>query len=189
MQILYIESSTQCGLFLSWPCVPTPNVCLIVRDPVEFYVIHMFLACRLKITFTSNLKLIISFLVQLHHHLFFSRQSLLLHLELACLFLFYCALSLAWGRKANYMSEKLRDKMPTLPTWDWIHSHSSIERYNFKHLYDLFIEIDCSSIFSRNFGLIGSVWLKHNRQRRLPLLSNPLTFEWLIRPFLPALCG
>jgi hypothetical protein len=43
--------------------VPTPNVHSDVWDHVESYAIHMFLACRLKITFTSNLKLIISFLV------------------------------------------------------------------------------------------------------------------------------
>jgi hypothetical protein len=34
-----------------------------IWDCVESYVIHMFLARRLEITFTSNLKLIISFLV------------------------------------------------------------------------------------------------------------------------------
>jgi hypothetical protein len=43
--------------------VPTPSVGLDVWDHVESYVIHMFLACRLRISFTSNLKLIISFLV------------------------------------------------------------------------------------------------------------------------------
>jgi hypothetical protein len=43
--------------------VPTPNVHLDVWDRVESYEIHMFLACRQKITFTSNLKLMISFLV------------------------------------------------------------------------------------------------------------------------------
>ena len=45
--------------------VPTPNVRLDVWDPVESYEIHMFLACRLKIIPTSNLELIISFLVLL----------------------------------------------------------------------------------------------------------------------------
>ncbi len=73
--ILYVESSTWCGFFLSWPCVPTPNVRLDIWDPVESYVIHMFLARRLKITFTSNLKLIISFLV-LHILLLCHYQSL-----------------------------------------------------------------------------------------------------------------
>jgi hypothetical protein len=43
--------------------VPTPNERSDIWDCVESYGIHMFLACRLKITFTSNLKLIISFLV------------------------------------------------------------------------------------------------------------------------------
>ncbi len=42
--------------------MPTPNVCSDIWDCVETYAIHMFLASRLKITFTSNLKLIISFL-------------------------------------------------------------------------------------------------------------------------------
>jgi hypothetical protein len=41
----------------------TPNVCSDILDHVESYALHMFLACGLKITFTSNLKLIISFLV------------------------------------------------------------------------------------------------------------------------------
>jgi hypothetical protein len=43
--------------------VPTPNVCSDIWDHVESYVIHMFLACRLKITLTFNLKLRISFLI------------------------------------------------------------------------------------------------------------------------------
>ncbi len=61
--ILYVESSTWCGFFLSWPCVPTPNVRSDIWARVESYAIHMFLACRVKITFTSNLKLENSFLV------------------------------------------------------------------------------------------------------------------------------
>jgi hypothetical protein len=47
--------------------VPTPNVHSDVWDCVESYMIYMLLACRLKITFTISLKLIISFLVQLQH--------------------------------------------------------------------------------------------------------------------------
>jgi hypothetical protein len=43
--------------------VPTPNVRLDVWDGVESYTIHMLLACRLKIIPTSNLELIIFFLV------------------------------------------------------------------------------------------------------------------------------
>ncbi len=43
--------------------VPTLNVCSDVWDHVESYTILMLLACRLKIIPTSNLKLIISFLV------------------------------------------------------------------------------------------------------------------------------
>jgi hypothetical protein len=57
-----------CQLLLSGVgYVPTPNVHSDVWDRVEFYTICMLLACRLKITFTFNLKLIISFLVQLQH--------------------------------------------------------------------------------------------------------------------------
>ncbi len=52
--------------------VPTLNVHLDVWDHVESYTIHMLLACRLKITFTFSLGLIISFLVQLQHLLFHS---------------------------------------------------------------------------------------------------------------------
>jgi hypothetical protein len=43
--------------------VPTPNVPSDVWDCVESYMIHMLLVCRLKIIATSNLKLIVSFLV------------------------------------------------------------------------------------------------------------------------------
>jgi hypothetical protein len=57
-----------CQLLLSGVgYVPTPNVHLDVWDCVESYTIHMLLACRLKITFTFSLKLILSFLVQLQH--------------------------------------------------------------------------------------------------------------------------
>ena len=45
--------------------MPTPNVHLDVWDLVEAYTILMLLVCRLKIIPTSNLKLIISFLVLL----------------------------------------------------------------------------------------------------------------------------
>ncbi len=41
--------------------MPTPNVCLDIWDCVESYVMHMFLACGLKIIFTSSCKLILSF--------------------------------------------------------------------------------------------------------------------------------
>ncbi len=47
--------------------VPTLNVHSDVWDCVESYTICMLLTCRLKITFTVSLKLIISFLVQLQH--------------------------------------------------------------------------------------------------------------------------
>ncbi len=51
-----------------WPllqvaCVPTPKIHLDIWDPVESYAIPMFLACRLKITFASNPKLIIYFVI------------------------------------------------------------------------------------------------------------------------------
>ncbi len=55
--------------------VPTPNVCSDIWDCVESYAIRMLLACRLKITFTSSLKLIISFLVL--HIVLLSLQKLL----------------------------------------------------------------------------------------------------------------
>jgi hypothetical protein len=47
--------------------VPTPNVHSDIWDCVESYTICMLFTCRLKITFTFSLKLIISFLVQLQH--------------------------------------------------------------------------------------------------------------------------
>jgi hypothetical protein len=49
--------------------VPTPNVHSDIWDRVESYAINMFLACRQKITFTSNLKLVISFLDHKYHSL------------------------------------------------------------------------------------------------------------------------
>jgi hypothetical protein len=57
--------------------VPTPNVCADIWDPVESYAIHMFNACRLKITFTLYLKLIISVLVL---HIVYSFNSSCCHL-------------------------------------------------------------------------------------------------------------
>ena len=45
--------------------MPTPNVCSDAWNHVESSTILMLLACRLKIIPTSNLKLIISFLVLL----------------------------------------------------------------------------------------------------------------------------
>jgi hypothetical protein len=57
-----------CQLLLSGVgYVPTPNVHSDVWNRVESYTIYMLLAGRLKITFTFNLKLIISFLIQLQH--------------------------------------------------------------------------------------------------------------------------
>ncbi len=47
--------------------MPTPNLHSDVWNRVESYMIYMLFACRLKITFTFSLKLIISFLVQLQH--------------------------------------------------------------------------------------------------------------------------
>ncbi len=68
MPILYVDSSTGCGFFLSWPCVPTPNVCSGIWDYVESYVTHMILTRRLRITFMPKVKLTIS------------KQRVLLHL-------------------------------------------------------------------------------------------------------------
>jgi hypothetical protein len=57
-----------CQLLLSGiGYVPTPNVHSDVWNHVESYTIYMLLTCRLKITFTFSLKLIISFLIQLQH--------------------------------------------------------------------------------------------------------------------------
>ncbi len=57
-----------CQLLLSGiGYVPTLNMHSDVWDRVESYTIYMLLACRLKITFTFSLKLIISILVQLQH--------------------------------------------------------------------------------------------------------------------------
>ncbi len=80
--------------FLSWSCVPTPNVHSNIWDCVESYAIHMLLACRLKITLASNLKLIISFLV-LHILLPLSLQVVIICcLEAACSS--HHVLSLSW---------------------------------------------------------------------------------------------
>ncbi len=55
-------------MWLLWAgYVPTLNVHSDVWNHVEFYTMYMLLACRLKITFTFSLKLIITFLVQLQH--------------------------------------------------------------------------------------------------------------------------
>jgi hypothetical protein len=51
MPILYVDSSTGCGLFPSCPCVTTPNVHTDIQDCVESYTIHMILTHRLRITF------------------------------------------------------------------------------------------------------------------------------------------
>jgi hypothetical protein len=57
-----------CQLLLSGVgYVPIPSVHSAVWDCVESYMIFMLIACRLKITFTFSLKLIVSFLVQLQH--------------------------------------------------------------------------------------------------------------------------
>jgi hypothetical protein len=52
--ILLAESGTGYGIFPSWPCVSTPNVRSDIGDHVESYEIHMILARRLQITFTSK---------------------------------------------------------------------------------------------------------------------------------------
>ncbi len=88
MVVLYINSHIVCGLFCSRPCVSTPNAYSDIWDCVESYRIQKFLTRRLKITFTSNLKLIISFLVLLIIVLLFkSRYHLLPQLGTLHLFL------------------------------------------------------------------------------------------------------
>jgi hypothetical protein len=52
-----------------------PNVGSDIWDCVESYVIRMLLTCRLKITVTSSLKLIISFLVSIYYYLLPSLNS------------------------------------------------------------------------------------------------------------------
>ncbi len=52
--ILYVDSSTGCGFFSSWPCVPTPNVRSNIWERIESYAIHMILACRLRIISKSH---------------------------------------------------------------------------------------------------------------------------------------
>ena len=63
MVALYINSRIVCGFLLSLICVPTPKICSDIWYHVESYAISMFLARRLKITFTSNPKLTIIFFV------------------------------------------------------------------------------------------------------------------------------
>jgi hypothetical protein len=60
MPILYVDSSTGCGLFPSCPCVPTPNLHPDIRDRAESCGIYMILTRRLRITFKPKTKLIIS---------------------------------------------------------------------------------------------------------------------------------
>ncbi len=92
MVALYVNSRIVCGFLLSWTCLPTPKICLDIWYHVESYAISLFLACMLKITFTSNPKLIISFLVSHHQYYFQLFKSLILvaltrhaALNLACL--------------------------------------------------------------------------------------------------------
>jgi hypothetical protein len=71
--IWFLLALAMCQLLLSdVGCVPTSNVHSDVWYHVESYTIQMLLTCRLKITFTFSLKLIISFLVQLQHLLIHS---------------------------------------------------------------------------------------------------------------------
>ncbi len=88
--------------------MPTPNVHSDVWNCIESYTIYMLLACRLKITFTFNLKLIISFLVQLQHLLLPSLIVTSSQVRVGTLFLFNHAVSLAWGQKAYYTIVRFR---------------------------------------------------------------------------------
>ncbi len=82
-----------CQLLLSGVgYVPTPNVHSDVWNRVESYTIHMLLACRLKITFTFSLKLIIAFFstittpsITFANSHFFSGQSTPLPLWSCCI--------------------------------------------------------------------------------------------------------
>ncbi len=57
MPILFVDFSTGCGFFLSWPCVSTLNVLSDIWDRVESYAIDMILARRMRITFKPKTKL------------------------------------------------------------------------------------------------------------------------------------
>jgi hypothetical protein len=63
--ILYVAINYMMWFLSGIGEMPTPNVRSDVWNRVESYRILMLLACRLKIIPTSNLKLIISFLVLL----------------------------------------------------------------------------------------------------------------------------
>ncbi len=89
-------------LFSGIDYVPTLNVHLDVWNRVESYMIYLFLTCRLQITFTFSLKLIISFLIQLQHFLLPSLIVTASQVRVGMLFLFNCAVSLAWGWQAHY---------------------------------------------------------------------------------------
>jgi hypothetical protein len=80
--------------------VPTLNVHSDEWDRVESYTICMLLACRLKITFTFSLKLIISILVQPQHLLLPSRIITSSQVRVGMSLPLYCIISLAWGQKA-----------------------------------------------------------------------------------------
>jgi hypothetical protein len=103
--------------------LPTPNVHSGVWNCVESYTIYMLLACRLKITFTFSLKLIISFLVQLQHLLLPSLIVTSSQVESTRLFLFDRAVSLAWGQKANGKSmPTFKMALPSEPSRTFLES-------------------------------------------------------------------
>ncbi len=101
MPILYVDSGTGYGIFPSWLCVSAANVHSDLWDCVEFYAIHMIFARRLKITFTSNLKLIKSILVLLCNPFFPSLDSHFSQVRISMLlFLFLLCCIPSLGKKA-----------------------------------------------------------------------------------------
>ncbi len=92
--------------------VPTPNVHSDVWDHAESYTIYMLLACRLKITFTFSLKLIIFFLEQLQHLLLPSLIVTSSQVRVGMPFPLQCAVTLAWGQKAYFTIVRFRYGLP-----------------------------------------------------------------------------
>ncbi len=94
--------------------MPTLTVRSDIRDSVESYVIHMFLARGLKITFAFNLRLIIFFLVS-HKLLSFKLfKSYLLSLRSSKLLSLHTVSGLAQGLSAqliNLLKTRMTSKL------------------------------------------------------------------------------
>ncbi len=92
-------------IFWHWLCANSECECALgCMESCRILHIYMLLTCRLQITFTFSLKLIISFLVQLQHRLLPSLMVTASQVRVGMLFLFDCAVSLAWGWQAYYKS-------------------------------------------------------------------------------------